>query len=67
MVIPEDFVSEYDLDQKLDEVENEFLLAICEDYRIILTKEYEYLTSEESIIETIAANNYDFTADGKLF
>jgi hypothetical protein len=28
---------------------------------------YNYLISEESIINTIEANDYDFTADGKLF
>ena len=32
-----------------------------------LSKQYDYLTSEEVIIETIDANDYNFTADGKLF
>jgi hypothetical protein len=32
-----------------------------------LNKNYEYLTSEEAIIETIKANEYEFTADGKLY
>jgi len=31
-----------------------------------LEKDYEYLTSEKAIIETIEANEYEFTADGKL-
>jgi hypothetical protein len=31
-----------------------------------LEKEYEYLTSDESIIETIHANEYEFTEDGKI-
>lgn len=44
-----------------------FLKSILEDYRIILQKEYEYLTSEEAIVEIIKANEYDFTIDGKLY
>ncbi|MGD0340536.1 MAG: hypothetical protein ABSA76_02345, partial [Bacteroidales bacterium] len=53
-------------EDEMEELEDEFLKSICEDYRIILTKEYEYLTSEEAIIETIKANEYEFTEDGKL-
>jgi hypothetical protein len=48
------------------ELNNEFAYSILEDYRIILQKEYEYLTSEDMIIETIKANEYEFTEDGKL-
>jgi len=33
----------------------------------ILRQEYEYQTSEEAIIETIAANDYDFTNEGRIF
>jgi hypothetical protein len=32
-----------------------------------LEKEYDYLTSEASIIETIEANEYEFTKDGMPF
>jgi hypothetical protein len=31
-----------------------------------LEKEYEHLTSEEVIVETLMANDYDFTIDGKI-
>jgi hypothetical protein len=31
-----------------------------------LEKEYEYLSSDEAIIETIEANEYTFTESGKL-
>jgi len=51
----------------IEENEDEFLLSLCEDYRMILQREYDYLTSEEAIIETIKANDYDFTEDGKLY
>jgi len=32
-----------------------------------LEKEYEYQTSEEAIIESIVANGYEFTIDGRRF
>lgn len=52
---------------KVDELEDEFKQSILEDYRIMLQKEYEYLTSEEAIVETVEANEYEFTEDGKLY
>ena len=55
-----------DVSDALDKLNAEFLKTICEDYRIILQKEYEYLTSEEAIVETILLNDYDFTEDGKI-
>jgi hypothetical protein len=54
-------------EDKLLELEDDFLKALLEDYRIILQKEYEYLTSEEAVVETIQANEYEFTADGRRF
>jgi hypothetical protein len=58
---------EWDFDQESDELEEEFKKSLLEDYRIILTKEYEYLTSREAIIETIACNDFEFTREGKQF
>ena len=55
---------EYDA---LQETKDEFLQALLEDYRMLLQKEYEYQTSEEAIIDTIKANEYEFTEDGKHF
>ena len=48
------------------DIDAEFLKSILEDYRIMLQKDYEYLGSEDAIIETIKANEYEFTEDGKL-
>ncbi len=45
----------------------DFCYNLQEDYRIILQKEYEYLTSEETIKESLIANEYEFTRDGKIF
>jgi hypothetical protein len=55
------------IDDEISESEEEFLRDLLEDYRIILQKEYDYNTSKEAIIETIEANEYEFTEDGKIF
>lgn len=44
----------------------EFERALKEEYLSILRKEYDYLTSEEAIIETIRANEYEFDEEGNL-
>ena len=45
---------------------SEFEYSILEDYRILLQKEYENLTSQQVIIETIEINEYEFTENGEL-
>jgi len=59
--------NEWEFDNELDELEKEFLRSLLEDYRIILQKEYECMTSEKAIMETIISNEMEFTADGKMF
>ncbi len=54
-------------DDEVEDLDAEFRRDILEDYRILLQKDFEYLTSEEAIIETIEANEYEFTGDGRLF
>jgi len=58
--------NEYEFDNEADDLESDFLKSISEDYRIILSNEFDYLTSETAIIETIESNEYYFTEDGKL-
>lgn len=55
-----EYTNEWALDNDLDELGEDFTQSIGEDYRIILNKEYEWLTSREQIIESIKANEYDF-------
>ena len=62
-IVAED--NEYNFDQECDELEEEFLKELGEEYLSILRKEYEYLSSREAIIETIEANEYLFTENGK--
>ena len=53
------------LDDELDDLENEFLESIVEDYSIILQNECEYLQSDEAVEEAIQSNEYEFTAEGE--
>ncbi len=62
--IQSDTVSE-DFDSECEDIDAEFLRSILEDYSINLQKEYEYLTGEQAIIETIKANEYQFAEDGE--
>lgn len=48
------------------DIDQEFLKSLCENYRIILQNEYEYLTSEEAIIESIIANEYASDENGEI-
>lgn len=65
-----EFIKEYAaLDEDIDvnelrDFENEFLNAILEEYSILLQREYEWLTSEEAIEDTLRANEYEFLEDG---
>jgi hypothetical protein len=63
-IVAED--NEYDFDIECDELDEEFKKSILEDYRIVLRKEYDYLTTKEAIIESIKANDYEFTEDGSM-
>jgi len=56
----------YELENKLIEIESDFLEAILQDYLFILREEYKYRTSEAVIIDTIIANEYEFELDGTL-
>lgn len=53
-------------ENELQELEDDFLKSLLEDYSIILQKECDYLQSKEAIIETIKANDYEFYDNGKL-
>jgi hypothetical protein len=48
-------------------IEKQFLSDILEDYRILLMKEYDYLTGLEQIKEAIIVNEYKFNENGTIF
>ena len=61
-----EFENEYALGKALDSLEYQFKKDLAEEYSLILQREYDYLTSTESIIDTILANEYEFTDKGQL-
>lgn len=48
-----------------EQLEQSYLTEMLKHYYQILKEQYEYETSEESIIETIRINEYNFTEEGK--
>jgi len=53
-------------EESLEELEIEFSRAIGEEYLHMLRREYEYLSGDEAIKETIVCNDYEFTKQGEL-
>ena len=58
------WVREEEYDGALDD---SFLNNILDDYSRTLQAESEYLQSDEAVKETLIANEYDFTIDGKIY
>ena len=58
------FISDYLI--KYGDIDNWFYTEITQELKVRLNKSYDYLTSEESIIETIETNDYEFTEEGEL-
>ena len=66
------FEGEYKLlaeddDDALCDLEHEYVEAMSREYLSLLKKDCEYLTSEESIVETIESNEWTFLENGKMF
>lgn len=59
--------NEYEFDAEADKLEEEFTEEILQEYLSMLTQNVEHLQTEEAIIETIEANDYDFNEDGTLY
>ncbi len=64
-IVAED--NEEDFDNEIIELETELHHELSEEYLSILRKEYEYLTSEEAIIEALEANEIEFTINGETY
>ena len=62
--VKEELYDEFDEEEEY--LIHEFESELGADILQWLIDEYEYLTSEEAIIETIDANEYEFTKEGKL-
>lgn len=59
--------SERDLDEALDECEKEFQNSLAHEYACMLDRELTYQMSDECVDDSIRANEYTFTEDGKRF
>jgi hypothetical protein len=51
---------------ELNDLEVNYHHDINQEMLKMLREEYEYLTSDEAVIESIEINNYEFTEDGKI-
>lgn len=54
-------------DDEREELDDDFLKSLLEDYSIMLQHKSDYMQSEEYLSEGIIANEYTFTEDGKRF
>jgi hypothetical protein len=61
----EDFLADFLATDRAEELEDEFRKEIKEDFRITLSKEYDYLTSDECITELLEDDYKLFLEDGK--
>jgi hypothetical protein len=62
----EALVEKYGDDADLDNLESEYHHDINQEMLKMLREEYEYLTSDEAVINSIEINNYEFTEKGTL-
>ena len=60
-------VSDKDFDDEMAIVEERFLNALKRIYIKMLQSEYTYLESDEAIIDTIEANDFEFYETGKKY
>lgn len=65
--IQANFKNDEDIERELEILDEEYEKEYSEDILSYLRAEHEYQISDEAIIETIEANDYDFTTDGKIY
>ena len=58
------YVMQFDMRTNVDN--HDFEYGLLQEYLSILQKECEYQASEEAVIETILANEYEFDIEGNL-
>ena len=57
----------YDFEEEIAPYEEQFEVDLLNCYWRMLRDEYNYLTSEEQIKETLIANEYDFTIEREIY
>ena len=58
---------EYDFDEEIENLERRYKTSISSKYLEMLETENDYLRTDEAIIETFEANEYDFTEAGEIY
>lgn len=56
----------YEHEERMQDLEDDFLKSLLEDYSIMLQNEYEYLMGDECVDESIIANDYEFNKNGEM-
>lgn len=56
----------YEFDREANELEKEYLQEISGEALLMLQREFDWLCSDETIFDTIRANEYEFTKGGQF-
>lgn len=63
--VKEEFFEEYD--EEIEYLEEEYRKEMAEEILTWLRDEYEYLQTDETVAETLIANDYEFTEEGQIY
>ena len=65
--IQANYKEDEDIERELEILDEEYEKEYSEDILSYLRANYEWETTDEAILETIEANDYDFTTEGKIY
>ena len=65
--IQANFKEDEDIERELEILDDQYEKEYSEDILSYLRSNYEQDISDEAVIDTIEANDYDFTTDGKIY
>ena len=65
--IQANYKEDEDIERELEILDEEYQKEYSEDILSYLRAEYEWEITDEAIINTIEANDYDFTTEGKIY
>jgi len=65
--IQANFKEDEDIERELEILDEEYEKEYSEDILSYIRLNYDWETTDEAIIETLRANDYDFTTEGKIY
>ena len=65
--IQANYKEDEDIERELEILDEEYQKEYSEDILSYLRESYEWEITDQAIIETIEANDYDFTTEGKIY